>query len=376
MNNMNAGLNMSTSQRKIEHLKLCSSSPVESRVKGTGLEDVMLVHRALPEFDIEDIDLHTNFLGKSMKAPFLIASITGGHPDTRPINAALAQAAEEMGIGIGVGSQRAAIEDPAQAGSFSIMRDVAPDAFIYGNIGAAQIKEYGIEKIEDLVEMLDADAMAIHLNFLQEAIQPEGDTDASGALDAIREICSLDIPIIVKETGAGISHEDAWLLKKAGVSAIDVGGAGGTSWSGVEVYRARDRKDVMSEMLGELFWDFGIPTAASVVECNVSLPVIATGGIRTGMDIARSIAIGASVASAALPFVAPALESKEMVLKRLKLMMNELKVAMFLCGCQDLHRLHIAPTVITGWTREYLELRGFNVKEFALRSDRSELQVV
>lgn len=376
MNSRIAGFNMSTSQRKIEHLKLCSSSPVESRVKGTGFEDIMLVHRALPEFDIEDIDLHTNFLGKSMKAPFLIASITGGHPDTKPINAALAQAAEEMGIGIGVGSQRAAIEDPTQEDSFTIMRDVAPDAFIYGNIGAAQIKEYGIEKIENLVEMLDADAMAIHLNFLQEAIQPEGDTDASGALDAIKEICSLDVPIIVKETGAGISHEDAWLLKKAGVSAIDVGGVGGTSWSGVEVYRARDRKDIISEMIGELFWDFGIPTAASVVECNVSLPIIATGGIRTGMDIAKSIAIGASVASAALPFVAPALEGKDMVLNRLKLMMNELKVAMFLCGCKDLCKLHATPTVITGWTREYLELRGFNVKEFALRSNRSELQIV
>ena len=376
MNNRTAGFNMSTSQRKIEHLRLCSSSPVESRTRGTGLEDIMLIHRALPEFSIEGIDLDINFLGKRMKAPFLIASITGGHPDTKPINATLAQAADEMGIGIGVGSQRAAIEDPLQEDSFTIMRDVAPDAFIYGNIGAAQIKEYGVEGVQRLVEMLDADAMAIHLNFLQEAIQPEGDTDASGALEAITEICSMGVPIIVKETGAGISHEDALLLKKAGVAAIDVGGVGGTSWSGVEVYRARDRKDLTSEMLGELFWDFGIPTAASIVECNVSLPVIATGGIRTGLDIAKSIAIGASVASAALPFVAPALENKDMVLMRLKNMINELKVAMFLCGCQDLHRLHTTPTVITGWTREYLELRGFNVKEFALRSNRSELQIV
>ncbi|MBC7085978.1 MAG: type 2 isopentenyl-diphosphate Delta-isomerase [Methanomethylovorans sp.] len=367
---------MTTSQRKIEHLKLCSSSPVESRTRGTGLEDIMLVHKALPEFDIDDIDLHVDFLGKRMKAPFLIASITGGHPETKSINAALAQAADEMGIGIGVGSQRAAIEDPAQEESFTIMRDMAPEAFIYGNIGAAQIKEYGIEGIQNLIEMLDADAMAIHLNFLQEAIQPEGETNASDTLETIREICSLDVPIIVKETGAGISHEDALLLKKAGVSAIDVGGVGGTSWAGVEVYRARDRNDIMSEILGELFWDFGIPTAASVVECNVSLPVIATGGIRTGLDIAKSIAIGATAASAALPFVAPAMENKEMVLQRLKLMINELKVAMFLCGCKDVHMLHTTPTVITGWTKEYLELRGFNVKEFAVRSTRSELQIV
>lgn len=367
---------MSTSQRKIEHLKLCASSPVESRSKGAGFEDIMLIHKALPEFDIEDIELKTMFLGKKLSAPFLIASITGGHPETKSINASLAQAAEYMGVGIGVGSQRAAIEDPNQEDSFAVMRDVAPNTFIYANIGAAQIRDYGIEGVEKLIEMVDADAIAIHLNFLQEAIQPEGETNANGALEAITEICSLNIPIIVKETGAGISHEDALVLKKAGVAAIDVGGVGGTSWAGVEVYRARDRNDVMSEMLGELFWDFGIPTAASVVECNLSLPVIATGGIRNGLHIAKSIALGASVASAALPFVSPSLESTEMIINRLQSIINEFKVAMFLCGCQNIHRLQNVSTVITGYTKEYLELRGFDVKEFALRSNKSELQIV
>lgn len=241
----------------------------------------------------------------------MIASITGGHPDTISVNSALAAAAEELGVGIGVGSQRAAIDDPAQEESFKVVREKAPNAFVYGNVGAAQIREYGIDGVEKLVEMIDADALAIHLNFLQEAIQPEGDRDATGCLDMIREICSaLGTPVIIKETGAGISREDAILLQKAGVSAIDVGGAGGTSWAGVEVYRARESGDSASENLGELFWDFGIPTVASIIESRVSLPIIATGGVRTGLDIAKSIALGANAASAALPFVGPALEGK------------------------------------------------------------------
>lgn len=358
---------MSTSQRKIEHLRLCATSPVESKEVSAGFEDVMLIHRALPELHMEDIDLSTNFLGCQLDAPFMIASITGGHPDTTPINAALAKAAEEMGIGIGVGSQRAAVEDPEQEESFRVVRDVAPDAFIYGNIGAAQIREYGVEGIEKLIEMIDANALAVHLNFLQEAIQPEGDVDASGSLDVIKDICSLNIPIIAKETGAGISYEDAVLLKDAGVSAIDVGGVGGTSWSGVEVYRARERNDIKLELLGELFWDFGIPTVPSIVECSSMLPVIATGGLRTGVDIAKSISVGAEVASAALPFVAPALEGKDEVVQTIRLMLDELKVAMFLCGCGDIESLKNAPAVITGWTHDYLAVRGFDLKHFATR---------
>ncbi|MDG6243763.1 MAG: type 2 isopentenyl-diphosphate Delta-isomerase [Methanolobus sp.] len=367
---------MSTSRRKIEHLELCAASPVESRNIMPGFNDVMLVHRALPEMDMEDTDLSVRFLDKDMNAPFMIASITGGHPETIPVNAALAGAAEELGIGIGVGSQRAAIEEPSQEDSFRIVREKAPNAFIYGNIGAAQIREYGVEGVEKMIEMIDADAMAIHLNFLQEAIQPEGDREACGVLDVIKEICSLAVPVIVKETGAGISHEDAFLLKEAGVSAIDVGGVGGTSWSGVEVYRARERKDTTYEMLGELFWDFGIPTAPSIVECSVSLPVIATGGLRSGLDIAKSIALGASVGSAALPFVAPALKGKEEVVNSIVHMLGELKVAMFLCGCRNINDLHMAPVVVSGWTREYLELRGFNVKDLALRSKNTEFQRV
>jgi isopentenyl-diphosphate Delta-isomerase len=356
-----------TSRRKIEHLKICATNSVESRKVSAGFEDVTLIHRALPELNMKTLDLSVNILGKRLQAPFLIASITGGHPDTTQVNAALAAAAEELGVGIGVGSQRAAIDDPIQEESFRIVRDKAPNAFVYGNIGAAQIREYGVEGIENLVEMIDADALAIHLNFLQEAIQTEGDKDATGCLDMINEICSvLNTPVIVKETGAGISREDALLLQKAGVSAIDVGGAGGTSWAGVEVYRARKSGDSASENLGELFWDFGIPTVASIIESRVSLPIIATGGIRTGLDIAKSIALGASAASAALPFVGSALEGKEAVVSTLSRMLNELKAAMFLCGCANIRDLRNAPVVVTGWTHEYLGQRGFNIKDYAI----------
>ena len=360
---------MSTSQRKIEHLKFCANRPVESKKATSGFDDVILVHRALPEMSIDDIDLSTDFLGKRLNAPFMIASITGGHPDTTAINSALAEAVEETGLGIGVGSQRAAIEDPEQEYSFSVVREKAPNAFVYGNIGAAQIKEYGIEGIERMIEMIDADAFAIHLNFLQEAIQPEGDIDASGVLDAISEICSLKIPIIVKEPGSGISHEDALLLKKAGVSSIDVGGVGGTSWAGVEVYRADDRKETSAKNMGELFWDFGIPTASSIVECNVSLPIVATGGIRTGLDVAKSISLGASVASSALPFVEPAFNGPEEVTRKLTSIIDELKVAMFLAGCRNIEMLKRTPLVITGWTEQYLDQRGFDLSDFALRSN-------
>ncbi|MCS3924633.1 type 2 isopentenyl-diphosphate Delta-isomerase [Methanosalsum natronophilum] len=361
---------MSTSKRKIEHLKLCSSSPVESRFKNSGFDDISLVHRALPEMDMNEIDHSVSFFGKKLKTPFLIASITGGHPDTTAINAALAEAVEETGVGIGVGSQRAAIEDPEQESSFTIVRDKAPTSFIYGNIGAAQIREYGIEAMEKMIEVIDADAFAIHLNFLQEAIQPEGDVNATGVIDSISEICELDIPIIVKETGCGISHEDAILLKKAGVSAIDVGGVGGTSWAGVEVYRANTQStDSYRQNVGELFWDFGIPTVASIVECDVSLPIIATGGVRSGLDVAKSISLGASVASSALPFIEPAFKGSQFVTKKIEQIIEELKISMFLTGCKNISQLKKSPLTVTGWTKEYLAQRGFDTSYFALKPD-------
>ncbi|MCK5109083.1 MAG: type 2 isopentenyl-diphosphate Delta-isomerase, partial [Methanosarcinales archaeon] len=231
---------MTTSQRKIEHLRICADKPVEAHTSA-GFDDVRLTHCALPEIDKDDINLSTRLFNKRLDAPLLIASMTGGHPDTCEINRTLALAAEYLGIGIGVGSQRAAIEDPKQEASFRVVRDCAPNAFVYANIGAVQLAEFGIAGVEHAIDMIDADAIAIHLNFLQEAVQPEGCTQASGCLDAIKEVCDeISVPVIVKETGAGISRETAAALVGAGVDAIDVGGSGGTSWAGVEYYRALD----------------------------------------------------------------------------------------------------------------------------------------
>ncbi len=364
---------MTTSDRKIEHLLLCVEKDVEAHkthqgLRAGGFDDIYLVHNCLPEIDKEALDLETEFLGRKLRAPLLIASMTGGHPDTKAVNAALAGAAEELGIGIGVGSQRAAIEDPGLEDSFRIVRDKAPNAFIYGNVGAAQLNEFGIEGIERAVEMIGADAMAIHLNFLQEAIQPEGNIDAKGCLAAIKKVCSeLSVPVIIKETGAGISHSQAVAICDAGAAAIDVGGLGGTSWAGVETYRAQKRGDMLSYHLGNQFWNWGIPTAVSIVESSITVPVIATGGIRSGIDVAKSLALGASLCSVALPLVAPALKGNKDVVDRIKLVIEELKAAMFLCGCSNVEDFNKTPLVITGKTKEYLEQRGFDTARFARR---------
>ncbi|MBU4453947.1 MAG: alpha-hydroxy-acid oxidizing protein, partial [Euryarchaeota archaeon] len=244
--------------------------------------------------------------------------------------------------------------------------DRAPNAFIYGNVGAAQLNEFGIEGIERAVEMIGADAMAIHLNFLQEAIQPEGNIDAKGCLAAIKNICSeLSVPVIVKETGAGISHSQAVAICEAGAAAIDVGGLGGTSWAGVETYRAQKRGDMLSDHIGRQFWNWGIPTAVSIVESSITVPVVATGGIRSGIDAAKSLALGASLCGVALPLVAPALKGNKDVVDRLTLVIEELKAAMFLCGCSNVEELSKAPVVIIGKTKEYLEQRGFDTARFA-----------
>ncbi len=341
-----------TPDRKLDHIRICLNERVESSY--TGFEDVMLIHSALPELDFDEIDTRVSFLGKELSAPFLIASMTGGHKDTTEINRNLAIAVEELGLGMGVGSQRAAIENPAKEilESFTVVREFAPNAFIYANVGAAQILQ-DPEVAERAVEMIDADALAIHLNFLQEAVQPEGDRNAKGCLKAIEEVCSsLRVPVIVKETGAGISREVAEAVKRAGASAIDVGGKGGTSWSGVEVYRA---EGLMKE-IGRDFWDWGIPTAFCVVDCCDVLPTIATGGIRSGIDVAKAIALGAEVASSALPLLKPATVSAEKVVEKLEYFVHGLKVAMFLTSSGRVEELR-GKVFITGKLKEWLEFR-------------------
>ncbi|MDY6958283.1 MAG: type 2 isopentenyl-diphosphate Delta-isomerase [Halobacteriota archaeon] len=347
-----------TATRKLDHLKICTRETVESNT--SDFQNIKIVHKATPEIDKRDIDLSISFLGRRFQMPFMIASMTGGHPGTMKVNESLAKAAEELQIGIGVGSQRAALEDPEQEDSFRVMRDNAPDIFIYGNIGAAQLKEYGVEGVEKAVEMIDANAIAIHLNFLQEAIQPEGEANGRGVINSIKELSSsIKVPVIVKETGAGISYSVAEDLAKAGVSAIDVGGVGGTSWAGVEVYRAIAEGDKLLEDMGKLFWDWGLPTPVCIAECaSVGIPIIASGGIRTGLDIAKSIALGADLCSAALPFTKPALNGPHEVIELLERMREELKVAMFLSGSINVEELKKAQIVLLGKTREMIVQRG------------------
>jgi isopentenyl-diphosphate delta-isomerase len=347
------------SDRKLEHLLLCKNCNVEYRKK-TGFEEVELVHKALPEVNMGEIDLSVDLLGKKLDSPFIISAITGGHPAAKQINRELARAANILNIGMGVGSQRAAVTNPELVSTYTVVREEAPSAFLIGNIGCQQI-----ELAEKSVEMIDADALAVHLNPLQESIQPEGDVDATGHVDAIKEMTqNLEIPIIAKETGAGIKAQDAITLEKAGVSAIDIAGAGGTSWAAVETYRAQDRT------MGNAFWDWGIPTAASTVEVcqSVNIPVISSGGIRSGLDAAKALALGANAVGIALPLLKEAYSGYQAVVNKINKYNEELRVAMFLVGASNIAELGKSDLVIKGETKEWLNERGFETNIYARRS--------
>ncbi len=359
---------METARRKLEHIKICLEKDVS--FKYNPFEDLVLLHKALPEIDERDINTGCTFLSRRISAPLMVSAMTGGHPETKEINANLAIAAQETGIAIGVGSQRAALEHPELEETFEVVRDLAPDVPVIGNIGAVQLRRYGPEALERVAEMLDADAVAVHLNFLQESVQPEGERCASGVLESITE-AKFRLPIIVKETGAGISFEDAKTLVDSGISIIDVAGAGGTSWARVEAYRAELRSDLESKEIGELFADWGIPTPLSVIECHrAGAEVISSGGVRSGIDVAKSIAIGASIAGTALPLLRPATIGSEEVVIAVRRFIRALRIAMFMTGCKDISDLSKTPVIITGRTREMLEQRGIDTKIFSSKSER------
>ena len=360
-----------TEERKTEHIRICLEEDVKAKRITTGFEDVFLIHRALPEINQKDIDLSTQVFGHTFSAPLIITGITGGTEKAFKINAAIAEAVEELGIGMGVGSQRAALENPKLERTYSIVRKKAPNAFILANIGASQIKkERSLIQAKKAIAMISADALAIHLNPLQEAVQPEGETDYAGVLQKISELTgSLDVPVIVKETGAGISAEDAKKLLEAGGSGVDVAGAGGTSWAAVEYYRAKQRGDISGQEVGRDLWDWGIPTVVSLVEVvqSVSVPVIASGGVRTGSDVAKALALGAALAGFAAPVLGPSLKDSDEVRRRIELVIRQLRTVMFLVGASSIERLKAVPVVVTGRTAEWLQARGFNLKNYAGR---------
>lgn len=360
-----------TEKRKWSHIHIGINEDVQAHRVTTGFEDVFLVHKALPGVSLQEVETSTDFFGHRLSAPILIESITGGTKQALGINAALAEAAETLGLAMGVGSQRAAIEDSSLEYTFRVAREKAPNAFLIANLGAPQLaRGYGVREAAKAVKMIGADALFIHTNPLQEAIQPEGETDYRGIIPKIKEIVDgLKVPVIVKETGAGIATEDAEKMEAVGVRGIDVGGAGGTSWAAVEHFRAKQAKDRLREALGETFWDWGISTATSIVEVHQStkLKVIAAGGVRSGLDVAKSIALGADVAGLAMPLLKPALKGTKCVEETLQIVIDGFKTAMFLTGCRTLEDLKRSQAVITGKTAEWLKARGFKPEAYARR---------
>jgi len=357
--------------RKSDHLDICMEEDVQARQATTGFEEIHLVHRALPEIERGRIDLSTTVFNHRFSAPLIVEAITGGVEKATKINTAIATAVEKLGLGMGVGSQRVAIEDPTLEHSFAVARKEAPNTFILANLGGAQlVRDYGVKEAKKAVKMLKADALAIHLNPLQEAVQPEGETSYAGLLKKIRDIVhALDVPVLVKETGAGMAAEDAEKLEDAGVAGIDVAGVGGTSWAAVEYHRAKRQGDEFHQHLGEDFWDWGVPTATSLVEVTqqVLIPVIASGGIRSGIDMAKALALGASLTGTAYPILDPAIHGAEEVEKKLQLMIEELRNTMFLVGADSVQKLKKVPVIVTGRTADWLNMRGFELQTYARR---------
>jgi isopentenyl-diphosphate Delta-isomerase len=353
------------SLRKAEHISVIASRDVES-VSRPGWDDVRLIHSALPEIDLREVDTSTELLGKRLAVPLVIASMTGGHPAALTVNRVLARAADAYGVAMGVGSQRAALRDRTLQYTYAVVRQEAPDAFVIANIGAPQLIQQdgapplSTSDIEAIVSMVGADALAVHLNYLEEAVMTEGDRRARGCRDAIARLAQeLAVPLIGKETGAGLSTEAALALRAAGVKALDVGGLGGTSFAAVEGARAKASGDETGAMLGEAFRDWGIPTAVSLVQSRgTGLPIVATGGVRSGLDAARAIALGATAVGVARPLLLAALDGFDAVAAWIEQFVAALRTAMFLTGATAVGDLRGRQTVILGETAAWLQQLG------------------
>ena len=330
--------------RKDEHLRICLDYPVRTQRPSTGLERYRFAHQALPELDLAQVDLGTTFLGKALRAPLFVSPMTGGAAAAAAINRRLASAAQALGIGMCVGSQRAALEDPKWADTYRV-REVAPDILLTANLGAVQLNAgYDVAHCERAVDMIEADALVLHLNPLQEALQPGGDTAFSGLLSRIERICRvLPVPVMVKEVGYGLSAHVARQLVEAGAAALDVAGAGGTSWSEVERQRAQT---LQQDQVAAQFADWGIPTADAVRAVRQTLPqlpLVASGGIETGTEAAKCIALGADLVGLAWPLLRPALRSEEAVREALEVIQQALRIAMFCVGAPGVEALQKTP---------------------------------
>jgi isopentenyl-diphosphate delta-isomerase len=325
----------STASRKADHLRINIERDVAAKGIAAGFDDYEFTHRALPEIDLSDVDLSCEFLGRQLAAPILVSCMTGGTPEAREINARLARVAQQFGLAMGLGSGRALIESPEQLPTFEV-RSQAPDILLFANLGTVQLnKGYGAAECRRLVELLRADALVLHCNPLQEALQPEGDTCFAGLLRAIEKLCAeVDFPVVVKEVGWGIAADQVRKLFDAGVAAVDLAGAGGTSWSEVERYRMTEpwRARVAAEFAG-----WGIPTARCLVEARAVAPdepLIASGGIFSGLDVGKALALGAGLAGIAGPFLRAAARGEADAAQLARELIETLRIAMFCSGAR------------------------------------------
>ncbi|MEH2436984.1 MAG: type 2 isopentenyl-diphosphate Delta-isomerase [Nostoc sp.] len=339
---MKAPTNISaqTQNRKADHIRICLEEDVQSHQITNGLERYRFTHSCLPELNHNDIDISTTFLGKHLGAPLLISSMTGGTEQAAIINQRLAQVAQHYKIAMGVGSQRVAVERPQVADTFAV-RKYAPDVLLFANLGAVQLNyKYGLDECLRVVDILEADALILHINPLQECIQPKGDTNFRGLIDKISDLCiKLPVPVIAKEVGNGISAAIAQKLLASGVAAIDVAGAGGTSWAKVESERA---ENPLQRRLGRTFADWGLPTAECITTIRAiapNVPLIASGGLRHGLDIAAAIALGADIAGLAMPFLQVAAISETAVAELAEVLIAEITTVLFCTGNATLYQL-------------------------------------
>lgn len=335
--------------RKADHIRINLEKDVQFPRLTTGLENYRFLHQALPELDLRDVDASVTLFGKTISAPILISSMTGGTELALHINRALAEAAQTHHIALGLGSQRAALKNPDLAYTYQV-REIAPDILLFGNIGAVQFNYgYGVDECLRCVDMIEADALILHFNVLQEAVQPEGDTNFAGLLAKVEAVCrALHVPVIAKEVGWGFSEQNVRDLANAGVAAVDVAGSGGTSWSEVEYHRA---PTAFHARVAAAFADWGIPTADAVQYAKAgapNLPIIASGGLRDGIDIAKCIALGASVGGMAGNFLKAADQSVEVVDQLIRETATQIRIAMLCSGARTIADLQRVQLIRTG----------------------------